>query len=189
MRLEGKEFARGLGFPEGPIALSDGSILLVEIEGGRLTRLSPSGQRETIAELGGGPNGAAIGPDGRCYVCNNGGFAWHKDDTGYLRPIGRAEDYRGGRIERVDLATGEVKILYHQCDGVPLRILVLGSRQELWATIGSRRRLLRSRRRIPDQGGDLPDPDAERRRPLSGRAYALRRGDGNQSALEFRHRR
>jgi gluconolactonase len=26
--------------------------------------------------MGGGPNGAAIGPDGKCYVCNNGGFKW-----------------------------------------------------------------------------------------------------------------
>ena len=121
MRLEGREIARGLGFPEGPVALADGSVLVVEIEGGRLTRIPPSGRRETIAELGGGPNGAAMGPDGKCYVCNNGGFSWHRDEANYLRPTGRAEDYRTGRIEQVDLATGAVKILYDQCDGVPLK--------------------------------------------------------------------
>ena len=121
MRLEGREIARGLGFPEGPVALADGSVLVVEIEGGRLTRVLPTGRRETIAELGGGPNGAAMGPDGKCYVCNNGGFSWHRDEANYLRPTGRAEDYRTGRIEQVDLATGAVKVLYDQCDGVPLK--------------------------------------------------------------------
>ena len=56
--------------------------------------------------------GAAIGPDGFCYVCNNGGFAWtpEGDETG-LRPVGIAPDYGGGRIERVDLATGAVEVL------------------------------------------------------------------------------
>ena len=121
MRLEGREIARGLGFPEGPVALADGSVLVVEIEGGRLTRILPSGRRETVAELGGGPNGAAMGPDGKCYVCNNGGFSWHRDETNYLRPTGRAKDYRTGRIEQVDLATGAAKVLYDHCDGVPLK--------------------------------------------------------------------
>ena len=66
-------------FPEGPIAMPDGSIILVEIARGTLTRVLPDGRKEIIAETGGGPNGAAIGPDGACYVCNNGGFEWEKD--------------------------------------------------------------------------------------------------------------
>src|SRR3546814_4102474 len=65
---------RGLTFAEGPIALPDGDILVVETSGGRLTRVAPDGSRTTVADTGGGPNGAAIGPDGRCYICNNGGF-------------------------------------------------------------------------------------------------------------------
>ena len=69
-----KEICRGLKFPEGPIAMVDGSVILVEIERGTLSRVSPNGQISVIAECGGGPNGAAIGPDGRIYVCNNGGF-------------------------------------------------------------------------------------------------------------------
>ena len=113
--------AAGLAFPEGPIALKDGDVLVVEIAGGRLTRISPSGQKQTIANLGGGPNGAAIGPDGKCYICNNGGFSWHKDETGYLRPTGRADDYTTGWIEQVDLASGVVTVLYDNCDGVPLK--------------------------------------------------------------------
>mgnify|MGYP000022708021 CR=1 FL=1 len=69
--------ATGLQFPEGPIAMPDGSILLVEIERGTLSRVS-NGQIDVVAQLGGGPNGAAIGPDGACYICNNGGFEWIK---------------------------------------------------------------------------------------------------------------
>jgi gluconolactonase len=121
MQLTGREVAAGLAFPEGPIALKDGGVIVVEIAGGRLTRVSPSGEKQTIAELGGGPNGAAIGPDGKCYVCNNGGFSWHKDETGYLRPTGRADDYKTGRVEQVDLGSGVVRVLYDNCDGVPLK--------------------------------------------------------------------
>ena len=63
---EMKLIADGLKFPEGPIAMPDGSILLVEIARGTLTRVTPDGKKEVVAEPGGGPNGAAIGPDGAC---------------------------------------------------------------------------------------------------------------------------
>lgn len=106
-----REIASGLRFPEGPIAMPDGSVVLVEIERQTLSRVQPDGRIEVIANLGGGPNGAAIGPDGAAYVCNNGGFRWHEDRHG-LRPIGQGNDYSGGRIERVDLDTGAVKVLY-----------------------------------------------------------------------------
>ncbi len=114
------EITAGLRFPEGPVAMADGSIVLVEIERGTLTRVQPDGTCGVIAHLGAGPNGAAIGPDGRCYVCNNGGFKWVDDDTG-LRPVMQANDYSGGRIERVDLATGAFDTLYTSSDQAPLR--------------------------------------------------------------------
>ncbi len=81
----------GLRFPEGPIAMPDGSVVLVEIERGTLTRVLPDGTKEVIAETGGGPNGAAIGPDGACYICNNGGFKWSYDAaSGGMRPVGQS---------------------------------------------------------------------------------------------------
>jgi gluconolactonase len=79
--------ATGLQFPEGPVALPDGSVLVVEIPGQRPTRVLPGGDLKVVAHLGGGPNGAALGPDEQCYVCNNGGFSWRTDE-GFTRPIG-----------------------------------------------------------------------------------------------------
>jgi len=113
--MEPRTIAEGLRFPEGPIAMPDGSVVLVEIERQTLSRVSPDGKVDVIAELGGGPNGAAMGPDGAIYVCNNGGFVFHKEANGDMRPIRQAYDYSGGRIERVDLKTGEVKVLYTHC--------------------------------------------------------------------------
>ena len=89
LKLEGRELAKGLRFPEGPIAMADDSVLLVEIERGTLSRVDQKGRIEVLAHTGGGPNGAALGTDGKCYVCNNGGFNWHHETGGYMRPSGR----------------------------------------------------------------------------------------------------
>jgi gluconolactonase len=110
-----------LQFPEGPIAMKDGSVLVVEIKRGTLSRVHPDGQVDILANIGGGPNGAAIGPDGHCYICNNGGFKWHTSSNGLVFPGQQADDYSGGRIERVDLDSGKVEILYDACAGLPLK--------------------------------------------------------------------
>ncbi|RJF85621.1 SMP-30/gluconolactonase/LRE family protein [Sphingomonas cavernae] len=115
-----REIALGLRFPEGPVAMPDGSIVLVEIAAGRITRVRPDGTKETVAEPGGGPNGLAVGPDGMLYVCNNGGFGW-VETQGLLVPHGTAADYAGGSIQRVDMATGSVETLYTHAGDVALR--------------------------------------------------------------------
>ena len=113
--------ADGLCFPEGPVWMPDGSILLVEIAAGRITRVAADGTKSVVATPGGGPNGLAIGPDGKLYCCNNGGFEY-VESNGMLAPHGIASDYSGGRIERIDLDTGAVEILYKSGDhGVTLR--------------------------------------------------------------------
>lgn len=112
--------ADGLRFPEGPVCMPDGSVALVEIEARRITRIAPDGAKSTIATVTGAPNGLALGPGGMLYVCNNGGFSWH-EEPGMLRPTGQSPDYSGGRIERVDPATGAVETLIRAVDGRPLR--------------------------------------------------------------------
>lgn len=108
--------AEDLAFPEGPVALDDGGLLVVEIARGTLTRIAPDGRATVVARPGGGPNGAAFGPDGACYVCNNGGLRFARDGA-LLLPAGRAPDYAGGRIERVELDGGRVDVLYDRVAG------------------------------------------------------------------------
>jgi gluconolactonase len=108
-----------LRFPEGPIALPDGSVLVVEIAGRALTRVLPDGTCRVVAELEGGPNGAAMGPDGWVYVCNSGGWKYRREANGWLRPDGQAEAH--GWIERVHQGSGRVERLYEACEGRPLR--------------------------------------------------------------------
>jgi gluconolactonase len=102
--------ASGLGYPEGPIARPDGSVLLVEIAAGTLTRIQPDGTRTVVAALGGGPNGAAIGADGAVYVCNSGGF-YFKEIGGVSVGVATAPDYKGGLIQRV-APDGTFRTLY-----------------------------------------------------------------------------
>jgi len=109
--------AEGLQFPEGPIAMADGSVLLVEIQRGTLTRVGPDGTVSVAADVGGGPNGAAVGPDGAVYVCNNGGSFNYRSVQGLNVPGPTPPGHRGGCIQRIDLASGEVRTLYTEADG------------------------------------------------------------------------
>ena len=115
------EVTSGLRFPEGPIAMPDGSIVLVEMFGPRLTRVLHDGTKETMAEIPGGPNGAALGPNGLIYLCNNGGrySPVQVGDWLFPGPYDPARD-TGGRIQTLDPTTGQIEDLYTECDGKPL---------------------------------------------------------------------
>jgi gluconolactonase len=115
--------AESLAFPEGPVVMDDGSVILVEIHTGKVTRCW-DGKTETICETGGGPNGAAFGPDGAIWVCNNGG-------------LGVSGPGSEGRIERVNIATRKFERVYDTCDGIALGApndLVFDSSGRLWFT-------------------------------------------------------
>lgn len=135
--------ATGLAFPEGPVAMPDGSVVLVEIRAQQLTRVWPDGRKEVVAKIPGGPNGAAIGPDGKCYICNNGGFGWLAS-RGTMMPVAPApHEYSGGALQRVDLATGRIETLFEKCGEHPLKgpnDLVFDRQGGLWfSDLGKRR--------------------------------------------------
>jgi gluconolactonase len=114
------EITSGLEFPEGPVWMPDGTVLVTELKGARVTRVYPDGRKETVAEPGGSPNGLAIGPDGALYVCNSGGWDFYEIGDFTIPQTELPAHHSGGRIERIDLATGAVTVLYTECDGNPL---------------------------------------------------------------------
>lgn len=131
--------ATGLRFPEGPVAMDDGSVVLTEIARGTITRVAPDGGTEVVADVGGGPNGAAVGPDGALYVTNNGGCFEFHERMGLLFPGSPppASWPGNGSLQRVDLASGETTTLYESCDGNPLRApndLVVDAGGGIWFT-------------------------------------------------------
>ncbi len=116
------EITTGLQFPEGPVAMPDGSVILTELFASRLTRVAPDGSKTTVAEINGSPNGLAVGPDGALYLCNNGNAFTPMNAGGLLYPGPFDESrYIGGRIQRVDIATGAVTDLYTHCGTTALR--------------------------------------------------------------------
>lgn len=123
-----------LGYPEGPVYLSDNSVLLVEIKAQQLTKVHADGTKDVIAHISGGPNGLAIGPDGHAYICNCGGFQWQPIPAGkQILWIGgdQPADYQGGSIDRVNLDTGKVETLYTECSVARRMDLATGK----WADI------------------------------------------------------
>lgn len=135
--------ASGLDFPEGPVAMPDGSVILVEVRGQRLTRVLPDGRKEVIAKVPGGPNGAALGPDGKIWICNNGGFTWRPN--GELAPL-EAKDYIGGSIQRIDVQSGAIETMFTSCGETKLvgpNDLVFDRKGGLWfSDLGKQHRLI-----------------------------------------------
>jgi gluconolactonase len=108
--------ATGLQFPEGPAIDREGVLHVVEIAGQRVTRVLDDGTTEVFATTGGGPNGCAFGPDGRLYVCNNGG-RW-PTDVASTATSGRG-DGGAGCIQAIAL-DGTVETVLAEVDGEPL---------------------------------------------------------------------
>ncbi|MCB2076011.1 MAG: SMP-30/gluconolactonase/LRE family protein [Novosphingobium sp.] len=120
--------AEGLAFPEGPVAMPDGSVILVELTAGQVTRCW-NGRTEVVSKVGGGPNGAQVGPDGALYICNSGGV---DPSNSHL-----ADPSKPGRIERLDLDTGKVERLYDRVGDRPLSApndLVFDADGGIWFT-------------------------------------------------------
>lgn len=108
--------------------LDDGGLLVVDIKNASLLRYLPSAEggytadtpidlRDPTGKLGSGPNGAAIGPDGWVYICNDGGKQFlsipldHQGTQWTLNVAGdAAADYAGGYIQRVHLQTRAVEM-------------------------------------------------------------------------------
>jgi gluconolactonase len=137
-----RELASGLRFPEGPVVLPDGDIAVCELNTGDIKRVPrDGGEPATIARCGGSANGAALGPDGALYVCNSGG--WNFTEIGPMLLPGAhggtrsSGSYIGGRIQRVDLESGQVADLYTECDGRPFSApndIVFDSTGGFWFT-------------------------------------------------------
>ena len=104
--------AEGLEFPEGPVAMPDGTIILVEIRGKRLTRIHPDGRKEVIAQVPGGPNGAALGPDGKMWICNNGGLP--RSPSNKPAPL-QGADYIGGAPHKNYISSGTIETVFDSC--------------------------------------------------------------------------
>jgi gluconolactonase len=123
--LEFEVLGEGLGFPEGPCISEDGTVHVVDIDGGDVIRLD-GGAPASVASPGGGPNGMALETATTAIVANNGGFLW-SEVNGNRIPIhhpthtNEPPGFTNGWIERVDLTSGAVEVLHSECDGRPLR--------------------------------------------------------------------
>ena len=118
--LEMKTVAEGLHFPDAPVVMKDGSLLFVQIEARQISRITPSGEVKLVAQLNGGPNGLAIGPDKALYIANDGGRFSFAQRQGFNFPGAIPADFEGGMIQRLDLKSGQVTTLYDTCEGKPL---------------------------------------------------------------------
>ncbi|MEJ0041455.1 MAG: hypothetical protein WDM81_04310 [Rhizomicrobium sp.] len=62
--MEIQELASGLKFPEGPVAMDDGSVIVVEIAAGRVTAVKPDGTLQNIATRAAVPTASPSVPTG-----------------------------------------------------------------------------------------------------------------------------
>ena len=194
--------ATDLEFPEGPVVMPDGSVVLVEIRGRRLTRVWPDGRKEVVAQIPGGPNGAALGPDGKMYVCNNGGFSWIPGRGMILMPGPQSPaEYIGGSIQRVDMSTRQGRDRGRQMRRAPAegaerpgvrqarRAVVHRSWQAPRPRHGCRRGLLHQARHEGDRRGRIRHVAGQRHRSVAGREHGLFGRNPDGAAVGYESRR
>lgn len=120
-------------------------MLLVEVAAGRLDRVTPDGRVDLVAELGGGPNGAAIGPDGIVYVWNNGGGAVCEPVDGRAHVGLDPARYVGGSIQVSISPTGATAHSTATATASRANICFGGAdRRTVWITAAGTGRLLRT---------------------------------------------
>lgn len=142
--------ADDLWFPEGPVALEDGSVVLVEI---RRQTLDPDrrGRQQADRRQAEWRTQRRGHRTRRPLLCLQQRWLQSVEHQGILYPGSQPADYSGGRIERVDMNTGKVEVLYTEVDGHPLRgpnDLVFDGQGGFWFTD-----LGKGRPRDMDRGG------------------------------------
>jgi gluconolactonase len=56
-----------------------------------------------------------MGPDGKIYITNNGGFGWYPSRGTMMPGPPGPNDYIGGSLQRIDLQSGQVETLFTHC--------------------------------------------------------------------------
>ena len=163
--MDGTLLASDLGFPEGPVVMPDGSIVICDGNTGELLRWA-DGAMSRFSDTGGSPWGAILGSDGAIYLTQGGNVPGAPDQSAVPG------------IQRVR-ADGTVEQLASNLAGHPLagpNDLAFGPDGRLWFT---------------DSGTEGDDRYAEQQ---PGRLYVLdclgrrRAGDRAAGRVSERHR-
>jgi gluconolactonase len=153
--VDGTLLASGLGFPEGPVVMPDGSIVICDGNTGELLRWA-DGAMSRFADTGGSPWGAILGSDGAIYLTQGGNVPGAPDQSAVPG------------IQRVR-ADGTVEQLSSSLAGHPLagpNDLAFGPDGRLWFT---------------DSGTEGDDRYAEQQ---PGRLYVLDSSGGGELVIE-----
>ena len=153
--MDGTLLASGLGFPEGPVVMPDGSIVICDGNTGELLRWA-DGTMSRFADTGGSPWGAILGSDGAIYLTQGGNVPGAPDQSAVPG------------IQRVR-ADGTVEQLSSSLAGHPLagpNDLAFGPDGRLWFT---------------DSGTEGDDRYAEQQ---PGRLYVLDASGGGELVIE-----
>jgi gluconolactonase len=123
VRLKATLLASGLGFPEGPVVMADGRVVLCDCNTGELL-VYADGSVCAYARTGGSPWGAVLGSDGAIYVTQGGNVPGSGDSSAV------------SGIQRV-LQDGTVELLLSEVAGYRLygpNDLAFGPDGRLWFT-------------------------------------------------------